>query len=63
MSVERHDIEALGFKILAVTCHSDGVSFDAVRPGVKRLVRGEVMPTHHTALYALYEKLGGNLEV
>jgi hypothetical protein len=57
MSVERTDIESLGYRIVAATKHPDGVSYDAYRPGFKRLVRGEVMPTYHTALYALYERI------
>lgn len=54
----KEDIENMGARVMAVTKHSDGLSYDAhVLVGKKRLVRGEVMPTHHTALYALWEAI------
>jgi hypothetical protein len=57
--MQREEIEKMGARVMAVTKHEDGLSYDAhLRVnGRKRLVRGEVMPTHHTAIYALWEAI------
>ena len=45
----------MGFKVMAVTKHPEGLSFDAHKiVGRRCLVQGDVMPTYHLALAALY---------
>jgi hypothetical protein len=53
--VEKTDIEKMGFRVMAVTNHPEGMSYDAHKiVGRRRLIQGDIMPTYHLALAALY---------
>jgi hypothetical protein len=52
MSTE--DFQKIGFKVMALTKHSEGLSFDAHWIGRKRVIRGAVGQTPEAALNDLY---------
>lgn len=55
--MEREDIEALGFKVIATTTFADGVSYDAHYLGEKRfMVRGRKESTPEKAMDVLYTR-------
>jgi len=54
MSAE--DFQKIGFKVMALTKHSEGLSFDAHWIGRKRVIRGAVGQTPEAALADLYTR-------
>lgn len=54
--MSERDFRKIGFKVMAMTKHSEGLSYDAHWIGRKRVIRGAVGQTPESALADLYTR-------
>lgn len=54
--MSKEDFQKIGFKVMALTKHSEGLSFDAHWIGRKKVIRGAVGRTPEAALLDLYNR-------
>ncbi len=58
MNVKVREFEAQGFKLIATTTYSDGVSFEAHQLSPKKLIRGQKCATADLAFENLLREAG-----